>query len=72
MSRIQRLFPFAVAGVTGIISGVYIFKPIVLGEDINNTTGRTEPSLNTSVSTQASEVVSATGSGARPDANAKP
>ncbi|KAF8512370.1 hypothetical protein BU17DRAFT_96371 [Hysterangium stoloniferum] len=27
MSRLQRYFPLAIAGLTGIASGIYIFKP---------------------------------------------
>ncbi|KJA28604.1 hypothetical protein HYPSUDRAFT_34044 [Hypholoma sublateritium FD-334 SS-4] len=32
MSALRRAFPFLVAAATGVASGIYIFKPIVLGE----------------------------------------
>ncbi|KAF8167451.1 hypothetical protein B0H34DRAFT_17645 [Crassisporium funariophilum] len=32
MSALQRAFPYLVAATTGVISGVYIFKPMVTKE----------------------------------------
>jgi len=29
MSGLQRLMPYIVAGITGVASGIYIFKPML-------------------------------------------
>ncbi|KAF8963938.1 hypothetical protein BDZ97DRAFT_1919468 [Flammula alnicola] len=56
MSGIRRAFPFLVAAATGIISGIYIFKPLLVQDGNELAIGPgSQPNITASNSPQKSQ-----------------